>query len=146
MHHDQISLLLRLVEEFRDRAENKRVTDSVKSIFPQSMRLGYLLVDWICLHMFGERLMECAIEVGDVLEVGEILPTCPDNFEGGKVVPGLLESSSLLVSMPHLQWRQILNSLQRVIGLVINLYGPGIIPSMNNPMTDIRQVVTAGDL
>lgn len=145
MHHNQISLLLWLVEEFRNRAENKRVTDSVKSIFPQSMRLGYLLVDWICLHVFGERLMECAIEVGDVLEIGKILSTCPDDLEGGKVVSGLSESNSLLISLPHLQWRQILNSLQRVVGLVIDLHGLGIIPSMYNPVADIRQIITASD-
>lgn len=89
--------------------------------------------------------MECAIEVGDIFEVGKVISTCPDYFEGREIVSGLSESNSLLASMPHLQWCQVLNSLQRVVGLVINLHGFGIIPSMYNPMADIRQVVTASD-
>lgn len=38
--------------------------------------------------MLGERLVECAVEVGDALDTGEFLATCPDDFQSREIVPG----------------------------------------------------------
>lgn len=96
MHHNQISLLLRLVQELRNGAENERITDSVESIFAESMRLGHFLVNRVCSHVFRERLMECAVEKGDALGIGVIFSTCSDDFKGGEVVPILSERTRVV--------------------------------------------------
>lgn len=145
MHHDQISLLLRFVQKFSDRAEDKRITDSVKSVFSEAVRLGHFLVDGVRFYVLGKRLMECAIEIGDASDIGEFFSTCANNFQRREVVSGWSESNSVLLAILYLQRSQILNPSQGVISLVIDLHGLWVIPSMYNPMADIRQVVNTGN-
>lgn len=36
--------------------------------------------------MLGECLVECAVEVGDALDTGEFLATCPDDLQSREIV------------------------------------------------------------
>lgn len=62
VHNDQISFPRRLAQELSHGTKNERVADSVKSVLAQPIRLGDLLVNWVCLHMERHCLVEGRIK------------------------------------------------------------------------------------
>lgn len=86
MHYDQVGFLGGLVQRLGHGAEDERIADTVEPILPQSICLGDLLVDRICLHVVGECLMEGGVEESDAGDLRELFATETDDFQSREVV------------------------------------------------------------
>ena len=86
MHHNQIRLVLRFIQELRHRAKNEGIADPMEPVLAQPVRLGYFLVDRVRFDVFRERLVECTVKIGDTSDPWELLAACPDNLQSRKVV------------------------------------------------------------
>lgn len=81
MHHNKVRLFDRFVQELRDRPQNERVADSVKSVFAQTIRLGDILIDRVCAHGFRDGLMEGRVEKGNALDFGKLAFAVTNYFQ-----------------------------------------------------------------
>jgi hypothetical protein len=86
MQGNQVRLLDGLVEELRDRAQDKRVADPVETVLPQPVRPGHFLVDRVGAHMLGDGDMERGVEVSDAADVGDLASAGADDLQGREVV------------------------------------------------------------
>lgn len=94
MHHDHVGLLCRLAEELGDGSKDERVANPMESILPQPICLGDLLVDRVCLHVFGKGLMERGVEKGDAGNAWKFFSTQANYLQGGEIVSNAIVSPS----------------------------------------------------
>jgi hypothetical protein len=59
----------------------------MEPIFPKAIRSCGVLVDWVCLHIGGQGLMESRVEERDTLDRREFLFTEPYDLQRREVVP-----------------------------------------------------------
>lgn len=65
----------------------------MEAIFPQSICLGYLLVDGVCPHVVGKGLVEGRVKVGDTRHTREFFFAQAHDFQGGEIVSNTMRSS-----------------------------------------------------
>jgi hypothetical protein len=86
MHHDQIRLFLRLLQEVCDRPENERVAGAMKPVFAQSIFFRNSRTDRIRIYMSWNCLMECGVEVCNTFHLGKLFHAYSNNLESGIIV------------------------------------------------------------
>ena len=86
MHHDQIRLFLRLLQEVCDRPENERVAGAMKPVLAQSIFFRNNRTNWIRINMSWDCLMECGVEVCDTFRLGKLFHAYSNNLESGIIV------------------------------------------------------------
>ena len=117
---NQTSLVLLLPQKPRHRPRDKRITNPMKSIFPQLVLLRNLLVDRICIDMLRNRLMELAIEHCYISRTREFFETILHDLESGCVVKG----------------REVGEGFEVVVCVFIDNFGGIVIPAMDDSVAD----------
>lgn len=124
----------------------------MKPVFTQPSLLCDFLIDGVCAHMLREGLVERRVEVGDVLHIGQLFHARTNNLQRGEIVSifrlSAFESSQMhqLGTCRALQRRQIFHSPQIMVCFVADLRGIGVVASVYHSVTNVGEVVGAGDI
>ena len=59
----------------------------MESILAQAIRLGDFLVDRVCAHRFGDRVVEGGVEECNAFDLRKLVSAVTDDLQCGKIVP-----------------------------------------------------------